>query len=194
MSRHLLFMVLPLLALSACSRTHVVQVELPDPLISPIQATAHLLLSDEFRQYQYVQSEEDRPELTMVLGQAHTSLFERIFTAMFSNLTDSSQDAQLVIVPEVNAFQFSLPKETGTNFYEVWVRYRLQVMDQSGQPVADWLLSGYGRVSSERFQMQGTAMNEATAAALRDLGTQLAIGFAVQPDIVAWMQRTGVTQ
>jgi hypothetical protein len=183
------------LSLVGCSRTHVIDVQVPVPLVDPIPAHAALLLTDEFSNYSYQQSDSGRDRLTVVLGDSQVALFRTIFSALFDELTDQPRPTtDLVIHPELNAFQFALPKETGSGFYEVWVRYRLRVEEPDGTEIADWLVSGYGRASTERLQGQGAGMQEAAGAALRDLGTQLAIGFPTQANIVAWKQQRGLTR
>ena len=183
-----LFALLLVSALLGCSTTHLIEVDFPAPLVPALPVEARGVFTEEFSNYRFEQTEDDRGDMTVILGEAHTDLFRTIFVAIFDNYTEADEAASgLTLQPELLAFQYALPGETGSNFYEVWLRYRLQV--RSGeQQVADWQLSGYGRAANETMQTQGAGVNGATEEALRDIGTQLAIGFAQQPDIQAWLR------
>lgn len=174
--------------LAACSSTHTIDTDFPTPLIETISASGHLQLSADFREYHYIQDEEDRAEMTVIIGPAQSSMFSSVSNALFAEITPAAEDADMTLVPELDSFQYALPKETGSNFFEVWLKYRLQAIDDSGEPIADWLITGYGRATDERFQTQGAGVNEATVEALRDIGTQLTLGFSEQADIRVWLE------
>lgn len=175
--------------LAGCSSTHVIEADFPVPLVEAIPVSVYLDLSEEFLNYRFEQPEEDRDDLTVVLGNAQTQLFRTVMGALFESLSENpDQSFELMVTPDLNAFQYSLPKETGGDFYEVWMKYRLQVRS-SDDSISDWLISGYGRATNERIQSQGAGVNEATEEALRDIGVQLAIGFAQQDSIQAWLQQ-----
>ena len=183
----LFFFGLLLAILTGCSSVHTIEAQVPTPLVEPINKVAHLYLSDEFLGYEFSQDEEDRSDIRIILGQAHTNLFNSVVSALFLELSDSAESADISLVPELNTFQYSLPRETGSSFYEVWLRYRLQALNPDGSEIADWLITGYGRAYDERFELQGAGMNQATEEALRDIGTQLTLGFAQQADIELWL-------
>ena len=181
------FFALFALAITGCSSVHTINAEFPAPLIAPVERVAYLSISPEFSDHRFIQDEEDRDDITIILGQAHTNLFNSIVNALFSEISTSSEFADITLVPELNTFQYALPKETGSDFYEVWLRYRLQALSPDGSEIADWLITGYGRAVDERFEFQGAGINEATEEALRDVGTQLAFGFTQQVDIQNWL-------
>ncbi len=172
---------------AGCSSVHTINAEFPTPLVDPLQKTAFLDLPEEFTTYQFIQDEEDRGDITIILGQAHKNLFSSVVSALFTDLSLSPETADITLRPEVNAFQYALPKETGSTFYEVWLKYRLQATDADGVEIADWLITGYGRATDERLQSEGTGINGAAEEALRDIGTQLTLGFAQQADIENWL-------
>lgn len=176
------------LVLGACSTTHVIEVDFPAPLVASLPISAQGVFTPGFVTYRFEQTEEDRGDMTVVLGEAQTRLFRTIFDALFDEYGEAEiVNPELSLQPELLAFQYALPKETGSDFYEVWLKYRVQV--RSGdQQIADWQFSGYGRAANETMQTQGAGVNGAAEEALRDIGTQLAIGFAQQPDIQAWLR------
>jgi|TARA_B110000483_G_scaffold99953_1_gene122567 hypothetical protein len=180
-------LIVSLALVAGCSSVHTIDAQFPIPLVEPLPKSAFLSMPEEFQIYQFVQDEEDRADITIILGQAHSNLFNSVVSALFTNLTDAPETADITLMPELNAFQYALPKETGSNFFEVWMKYRLQATDAEGEEIADWLITGYGRATDERFQSTGTGINGAAEEALRDIGTQLTLGFAQQEDIENWI-------
>lgn len=180
--------VLSSMIVAGCSSTHTIDTDFPTPLIERIPATSYLQLSEEFSSYNFVQDEEDRDDMTVILGPAQVSMFSSVHQALFSQIMPDPENADLILIPELDSFQYALPKETGSNFFEVWLKYRLQAVTSDGSEIADWLITGYGRATDERFQTQGAGVNEATVEALRDIGTQLTLGFSQQADIRRWLE------
>ena len=180
--------VITLTVLVGCSSTHTIDTDFPTPLIERIPASGYLQLSPEFSEFHYVQDEDDRADMTVILGPAQASMFSSVSQALFSEIRSEASSADITLVPELDSFQYALPKETGSTFFEVWLKYRLQALDSEGQEIADWLISGYGRATDERLQTQGAGVNEATVEALRDIGTQLTLGFSQQTDIRRWLE------
>jgi hypothetical protein len=192
MSFRLILLFLGVCLLSGCSRTHTIDTDFPTPLIRAIERSGYLLLSEDFSAYHFVQDEDDRTDMTVILGPAQSSMFSSVATALFSEMTLSSAEADITLIPELDSFQYALPKETGSTFYEVWLKYRLQALDSGGNEIADWLITGYGRATDERLQTQGAGVNEATVEALRDIGTQLTLGFSQQADIREWLEARSI--
>jgi len=181
-----------LLILAGCSSTHTIDTDFPIPLIERIPASGYLNLTPEFQQYNFIQDEEDRSDMTVILGPAQSSMFSSISDALFAEAAASAESADITLLPDLDSYQYALPKETGSDFFEVWLKYRLQALDKDGQPIADWLITGYGRATDERLQTQGAGVNEATVEALRDIGTQLTLGFSQQADIRAWLDQNSI--
>ena len=101
----------------------------------------------------------------------------------------------VLVVPEVEEVQLATPTETKLNVYEVWLKYNLKVYDGRGQPIADWLMSAYGKTQNRTLESDSDALNQATVTALRDAGARLVIGFHRVPEIRQWLaSRKGETQ
>jgi hypothetical protein len=92
-----------------------------------------------------------------------------------------------MIVPEITEVQLATPMETQLNVYEVWLKYNLKVYDGNGQPVADWMMSAYGKTQSRFLKSDEEALNQATVMALRDAGARLLTGFQQIPEIRQWL-------
>ena len=174
-----------LIFLGACSSNYRVEQTFPRPLVDPVPVSVDLNLSEEFKNYVYEEKTEGRRKITVALGGAQTVLFETMSDHMFSGAGQT--DPQLVVTPSIEAFQYAIPRETRAEIYEIWLKYRIMVSTKDGEPVADWLITGYGKTPTAFLKSQQQAIDSAAGIALRDIGSQLSIGFGRQPDIQAWL-------
>lgn len=171
--------------LTACSSSFVVDADFPRPLVEPIPINGELVLTDEFSTYVFVEDTETRDDLEVDISKAQVKLFETITGHLFSG-SDNPQNL-LVITPSLEDFQYAVPRETRAEIYEIWLKYRVQVMTKDGEPIADWLITGYGKTPTAFMKSRQQSIDLATTIALRDVGGQLSIGFGRQPDIRAWL-------
>ena len=171
--------------LTACSSNFVVDAEFPRPLVEPIPVNGELVITDEFSSYVFVEDTEARDDLEVDISSAQVKLFETITEHLFGG-SDNPQHL-LVITPSLEDFQYAIPRETRAEVYEIWLKYRVQVMSKEGEPIADWLITGYGKTPTAFMKSRQQSIDLATTIALRDVGGQLSIGFSRQPDIKAWL-------
>lgn len=192
----LTLIIVPLL-LAACSTNVTVSGDYPSALTKPLPYHVGLVLNDSFTNYTFESSKEQ--DVTVTLGQSQTKLFEQVFTDIFSNksrlqtvptqATSSTNNLDLIIVPHMEEVQLAMPFETRLNVFEVWLKYNLQVFNSEGEPIADWLMSSYGKTQTRFLKSEEAALNQATTAALRDAGVRLIIGFERIPEIREWMEQ-----
>lgn len=173
------------LFLGACSTNYTVQQSFPRPLVEPIPVAVNLNLTEEFKTYTYEEKTEGRSKITVNIGNAQSVLFETMSSYMFAGHDQSA--AKLTITPSIEDFQYAIPRETRAEIYEIWLKYRVTVSDGQGGPIADWLITGYGKTPTAFLKSQQQAIDSAAGVALRDIGSQLSIGFSRQPDIQAWL-------
>lgn len=170
--------------LFSCSSNYQVAPDFPTPLIQPISAYATLDLTEEFQNYIFEETRENKDEISIDIGEAQAVLFDTVTQAMFTN---DQSDRQLVITPTILDFQYAIPRETRAEIYEIWIKYRVFLKDSQGQEIADWLITGYGKTPTAFLKSPQDAIEIATLIALRDVGSQLSIGFPRQPDIKIWL-------
>lgn len=173
--------------LAACSSNFVVEADFPRPLIEPLQISADLVITDEFQSYIYVEDSETRGDLEIDISTAQVQLFQIMSTHIFGG--SDNPDRKLIITPAIVDFQYAIPRETRAEIYEIWLKYRVQVVAGNGDPIADWLITGYGKTPTAFMKSRQEAIDLATTIALRDVGSQLSIGFSRQPDIRAWLDQ-----
>ena len=126
--------------------------------------------------YNYVHEEQvyGKEEWSIDLGGSNAALFTQLFEHMFQNvivLKDSDDPKKLpidaLVEPSIDAFEFSVPNQSKTDSFAVWIRYRIRVFDFDGNEVANWPVSAYGK--SQTASISGSqALQRAAILAMRD--------------------------
>jgi hypothetical protein len=93
-------------------------------------------------------------------------------------------DLDVIVVPKIDAFEFSLPRQSRSDQYAVWIRYNLVLHEPGGEPITDWLVSAYGQADAKLLR-GGGAMEAAVIRAMRDAIANIVIGFPEEPNIRA---------
>lgn len=181
---------------AACSHTVRVDGEYPAPVGPQHPLTVGVYLSEGFSNFTYQEDSEDRDNWNIDTGRAQKNLFEKVLGSMFTEAIPLSQypqdlpdDVELVIVPEVRELQFTMPRETGVNIFEVWIKYDMHAYDQQGSSVADWVITAYGKTPTAFLRSREAALAQAINVALRDAGATLYTGFAQIPELKAVLAR-----
>ena len=146
----------------------------PAPLLEPIPVSIGVRFPENFKDFSHEEEVLGGEQWTINLGGANEKLFTELFGYMFENVTVLGPDddpyamgLDAYIEPSIDAFEFSLPAQTRTNAFAVWVRYRIKVWDSSGDQIANWPSAAYGK--SESTMMGGSAaLQRAAVLAMRD--------------------------
>ncbi len=184
-----------LLLAAGCSQSLTIPDRIPEPLVQALPLRAGLYFTPAFSSYHYTEHEKGQAAWDVELGAANVGLFNRLGTRMFR---DTAQVARLptagnpaavdiIIEPVIDAFEFSLPKNSASDQYAVWIRYTLRVYGPDGELVTAWSLSGYGE-AGERTLKPARSMEQATVLAMRDAAAAISLEFAVQPGIDKLLQ------
>ncbi|MFV8783802.1 hypothetical protein ACNKU7_15400 [Microbulbifer sp. SA54] len=177
---------------AACSHTVRVDGEFPQPIGEAHPLTVGVYLSDDFQKFTYQENRDDSEEWNINTGRAQKNLFETVLGSMFKetiNLnqypTDLPSGVDLVIVPEVRELQFTMPRETRVNIFEVWIKYDMHAYNPQGEAVANWVITAYGKTPTAFLKSQEAALAQAINIALRDAGATLYTGFERVPELQA---------
>ena len=129
--------------LTACSSNVTLeQATIPKPLTDKMPVTVGLRMPADF--YDYVHEEEvyGRDQWSISLGDSNAALFRQLFEHMFRDVKILSADEDpgsagidALIEPSIDAFEFSVPAQSKTDSFAVWVRYRIKVYDMDGNLV-----------------------------------------------------------
>lgn len=186
--------IVALCVLGACSSTKNLQIEsrFPIPLIKKTPVNMGIYLDEPLREFTYQEVIEGKGEWNVPVGSVQPALFKNLATGMFEQFAfvESTTNAELdaTLKPEIKDLQFSLPEQTRSDFYEVWINYRFQLFDTQGTAIADWALPAYGKASKKDFGNASSGVEAAAVAACRDAMAFFAINFSKEPQVKAWLQ------
>ena len=169
--------------LSACATNVTVTSQVPRPLVERLPLDARLHLTDEFVNYVYLEDDKKRTITSLEFGAAQVNMFRKVLGGMFNVTEDPSAPVDLIVTPKVLSVQYSAPRETQLNIYEVFLKYRINITNGAGDEIADWVITGYGKTPTAQFKGAEVAFDAATNVALRDVGAQITIGIPLQKSI-----------
>ena len=180
--------------LTACGSTSVVvDSDYPEPLTPKMPLDTGIVFDQEFRDYVHMSGKKSPVKLTM--GRAQVRLFSETLGAMFNGVGEfSSMDESidnnhdLTIVPRVEDVQIALPRDTKLEVYEVWIKYNIQVFDEKGEAIGDWIMTSYGKTVDSFLSSKEEAIHQAAVVALRDTGVQLVTKFKFAPGMREWLR------
>lgn len=177
-----------LLLLSGCGTTRLVATtNIPPPLVVKVPVAVALHVPKEFSGFVHKEKRWST-DWAMELGQAQAEGLTRLIQAMFERVVvvDSvnagaalGQDIRAILEPSVEEYAFVTPRDAGSPFYAVSVKYRMNVYSPDGRLADSWGFTGYGTAPSEGLSST-TPLTRATALAMRDAGAKLAVEFREQ--------------
>ena len=190
LSRHLATAACVML-LSGCNVAIVVTPDLPAPLVERLPLRAAVHLSREFLEFEHQEKDVGGRDWTVGLGTANDRLVATLATALFASSKRVSGVAEaatempeldLILVPTVEKFEFSVPSQSATDQYAVWIRYNLDLHDAAGNAITTWSVSAYGQSGQDGFGAT-EPLQRAVVRAVRDALATIATGFAKQKRI-----------
>lgn len=148
---------------------------IPDPLVAKLPLTVAARYPEQFEHFVHKEKVIGKKEWTIDMGRANSILFNRLFDSMFTDFTLIKVDEQpddyrfdALIEPSIDAFEFSVPNQSQTDAFAVWIRYRIKIFDSEGNQVANWPISAYGKSLDPGFGGDDEALRRAAVLAMRD--------------------------
>ncbi|HEY5655695.1 MAG TPA: hypothetical protein VIS04_07650 [Woeseiaceae bacterium] len=168
--------------MSACSsEVALTELTIPKPLVAKMPMAVAVKYPANFDRYVYEEEIIGAEKWEIDLGSSNRKLFNSIFDAMFESVIVVTPEDELTslafdayIEPEIDAFEFSIPAQSRTPAYAVWIRYRLRVFDASGTQVASWPVSAYGKTHGGKFG-GSESLHRAAILAMRDAAAVIGI-------------------
>lgn len=156
---------------------------IPQPLINQIPLNVVVRMPENFEHFVHEEDVLGREQWTIDLGRSNHVFFEQLLGYMFDDVTviaagddPYSYAFDALIEPSIDAFEFSVPNQTKTDAFAVWIRYRIKVFDPEGKLVVNWPLSAYGK--SLTTAMGGSdALQRAAVLAMRDAAALMILKF-----------------
>ena len=198
-----LFAVAALMALLAgCGpATVVVQGNFPPPLIEPLPITLGVWYGEDFAKHEFFDEATSKSESSWLVktGEAQVQMWNTLLAGMFENIIQMkgepgpgqmNQSVDAVLVPHVDELQYAIPAHTNIKVYEIWMRYRFELVTASGEPIAEWTMTSYGKTPTAFLRSDEAAVNLAAVMALRDAGANFATNFTRVPALQDWLHET----
>ncbi len=179
-------------------REVVVEGQFPQPLMEPLPLTIGVWYSEDFAGHEFFDEAKGRAESSWLVrtGQAQVQMWDTLLGGMFTELVhmkgkpgtgQMNQVVDAVLIPSVDELQYTIPSHTKVKVYEIWMRYRFDLVTVSGDPIASWTMTAYGKTPTAFLQSDEAAVNLAAVVALRDAGANFAANFTRVPEVQAWL-------
>lgn len=187
------------LFLSACGPNKVlVKGNFPTPVMTPLPMSIGVWYPDEFRNHEFTDTAKSPQDSSWVVttGTAQIAMWDALLGGMFQNFvemksapgTDTmNQAVDAVLIPEIDELQYAIPTQTHVKVYEIWMRYRFKLVDLNGEPIAEWMMTAYGKTPTAFLQSDIAAVNQAAVMALRDAGANFVLSFERTPELSDWL-------
>ena len=147
---------------------------IPKPLIDQLPLKVAARYPEAFDHFVHEEQVIGKEKWSIDLGRSNSLLFTQLFGSMFSEFTviDSETDPRdlgidALIEPSIDAFEFSVPSQSQTEDFAVWIRYRIKIFDKEGVQIANWPIAAYGKSQTTTFGGDA-ALQRAAILAMRD--------------------------
>jgi hypothetical protein len=160
---------------------------IPEPLVVKIPVAVALFLPKEFSEYVH-KEERWSTDWNVDLGKAQSDGIKRLMNAMFERVAQvdsisagagAGADVRAILEPSVEEFAFVTPRDAGSPFFAVSIKYRVNVYTPDGRLADSWGFTGYGTAPASGLT-SSDPLARATSLALRDAGAKLAVEFREQ--------------
>ena len=190
--------------LLACGPAQVVvQGQFPAPLIEPLPLTLGVWYGDDFAGHEFFDESKSRQESSWIVstGAAQVQMWDTLLAGMFTRVVQlqtrprpgqQTPGVDAVFIPHVEELQYAIPAHTNVKVYEIWMRYRFDLLNASGGAIAEWGMTSYGKTPTAFLQSDQDAVNLAAVMALRDAGANFAANFTRVPAIAQWLDEKGI--
>jgi hypothetical protein len=147
---------------------------IPKPLIDQLQLSVAARFPASFDNFVHEEQVIGKEKWSIDLGASNRLLFTQLFGSMFTDfmVIDNDTDARnlpidALIEPSIDAFEFSVPSQSQTDEFAVWIRYRIKIFDSEGVQIANWPIAAYGKSQTSTFGGDA-ALRRAAVLAMRD--------------------------
>jgi len=190
-----------LLTLVACGPTKVVvKGDFPPPLMEPVPLNMGVWYGEDFANHEFFDEAKSKTESSWIVktGEAQVQMWDTLLAGMFDTVVQMkgkpgpgqmNQVVDAVLIPHVDELQYAIPMHTNIKVYEIWMRYRFELVSNSGEPITEWTMSAYGKTPTAFLRSDQAAVNLAAVMALRDAGANFATNFTRVPSVQSWLHK-----
>jgi hypothetical protein len=183
---------LALVVLAGCGPVRLIaSTNIPTPLVVKMPIAVALFIPKEFSTY--VHNEERwSTDWHVELGKAQSEGISRLMSAMFERVVPvesvsagqahADNGVRAILEPSVEEFAFVTPRDAGSPFFAVSIKYRVNIYLPNGKLADSWGFTGYGTAPAQGLS-SAPPLQTATALAMRDAGAKLAVEFREQATV-----------
>ena len=174
-------------ALAGCQRHVAIRVDhsVPAAVVEALPMTVGVHYDQSLSSHVFEDNTDERGQWRIDSGTSQLKMFRSVFGDLFSEVREqelnAGDDLALHLAPEVVEMQFATPEETGFEYFESWIKYRIAIYDGRGAELSPWQFSGYGQALKRGGLEAG--LSAALEAALRNAGARLITEFPEHPPI-----------
>lgn len=186
--------ILIVVLLAGCSGARIeVPSQFPVPVVEKVPLPIGIHIDDALRTYTHTETLEGRGEWQIELGAAQQPMFESLLEGMFyghrfvDEVVGDHQDVAAILVPSIEELQFSTPRQTRTEYFEVWIRYQFKLYDNHGVLLGEWPLTAYGKSHTQNHGSASNSLQEAALLACRDAMAFFTLQFRSEPTVKDWL-------
>jgi len=188
-------LVIGLAILAGCTTTVPIETNIPTPLIAPMPVRVAVFYDPSLTDFEHTEDVVGGSDWVVQLGNANMTMFNKLFASMFATVVkvDSLEQAfadtegyDAIITPSIVELQIAPPSRLESDFFEAWVKYRIDAFDNDQKPIVKWIVTGYGKAEPEMLG-SSDALSAATVPAMRDAAANIVIKFKKQPRVREWI-------
>ncbi len=180
-----------LLATGCASNVIVETPMIPAPHVEKLPMDIAVRIPADFHNFVHEENVLGRESWTIDLGSANASFFSQLFGYMFDNVIVLGPDDDALnysfdalVEPTIEGFEFSVPKQSKTDAFAVWIRYRMRIFDSVGNSAATWTVSAYGKSQKEGLG-SAKSLRRAAVLAMRDAAALILLQMEKSTNIAA---------
>lgn len=196
--RHSLLFCLAILLAGCGPATVIVEGSFPSPVVEPLPLTLGIWYQEDFSGHEFFDQTTNKAESDWLVqtGAAQVSMWDTVLAGMFTDVVhmkgepgggQMNQSVDGVLIPHVDDLQYTIPAHTNIKVYEIWMRYRFKLVSPSGELIAEWTMSSYGKTPTAFLRSDEEAVNLAAVMALRDAGANFITSFRDVPELQQWL-------
>ena len=177
-----------LVGLAGCGPVRLIaNTNIPTPLVVKMPIAIALFVPQEFSTYVH-KEERWSTDWNIELGRTQSEGLTRLMNAMFDRVVQVDSvgagsalggDIRAILEPSIEEYAFVTPRDAGSPFFAVSIKYRVNVYTPEGKLADSWGFTGYGTSPAQGLSST-PPLAAATALALRDAGAKLAVEFREQ--------------
>ncbi len=178
------------LGLAGCGAIQVKPaLAIPRALIKPIDMEVGVFYSPEYRAFEHRETRWGS-DWKIALGAEHVRMTDNLLSQAFAKTTRLEKfptegavaPVKAIIEPRIEQYSFITPRDTGSEFYAVTIKYRLNLDSPSGALIDSFQFTGYGTAASGGMSSEKPLL-AATVTAMRDAAAKFLVQFPEQASV-----------